>query len=86
MEHEVLFQDKAAAELKVRCSFEVEALGELFIQCSCVIGIYSVCSSNVAVLLELYSLFRHIRVSAPHATYNRSYFLLQKYTLGENFT
>ena len=78
MEHEVLFRDIAAAELKVRCNLEVEALGELFIQCSCVIGIYSVCSSNVAVLLELYSLFRHIRVSAPHATYNRSYFLLQK--------
>ena len=38
MEHEVLFRDIAAAELKVRCNLEVEALGELFIQCSCVIG------------------------------------------------
>ena len=33
MEHEVLFlfQNIAAAELKVRCNLEVEALGELFI-------------------------------------------------------
>ena len=38
MEHEVLFRDIAAAELKVRCNLEVEALGELFIQCCCVIG------------------------------------------------
>ena len=38
MEHEVLFLNIAAAELKVRCNLEVEALGELFIQCSCVIG------------------------------------------------
>ena len=33
MEHEVLFRDIAAAELKVRCTLEVEALGELFIKC-----------------------------------------------------
>ena len=31
MKHEVLFQNIAAAELKVRCNLEVEALGELFI-------------------------------------------------------
>ena len=36
MEYEVLFRNITAAELKVRC--KVEALRELFIQCSCVIG------------------------------------------------
>ena len=31
MEPEVLFRNIAAAELKVRSDFEIEALGELFI-------------------------------------------------------